>query len=149
MRRLILLFVLLLPVASTAHDGPLAPGAGREGDNALFVNLTSDDPFRVWMALHFALQTRRMGHPVTVFLNVQGVRAADAKTPLAKWQGAQDAPIGYLRQIIAAGGVVLVCGPCLQPYGLAMGHLVPGVLPAGPGLTQGVLFAPGVKVMSW
>lgn len=149
-RRLVLVLVLLFAgvLPARAHDGPGAtPDPQAQG--ALFINLTTDDPFRAWMALHFALSTRRMGNPVVVFLNVTGVRLASTRQQAPKFEGAQDSPLGYIRQLKQEGGLVLVCMPCLRPSGMTADDLVEGVLPAAPGLTQSIIFAEGARTLSW
>lgn len=147
MRRLLVILVLLVAWPVAAHDGanPGDPAA----KNGLFVNLTTDDPFRAWMALHFALSTQQLGHPVTVFLNVTAVRLASTKTPAPKFETAREAPADYIRAITKAGGVVLICMPCLGVVGMTAGELVDGVLPGAPGLTQSAIFAEGARVISW
>ena len=46
--------------------------AGASLQAALFVNMTTADSWRGWMGLHFAHNTMKMGHPVTIFLNLDG-----------------------------------------------------------------------------
>ena len=49
------------PVSTTGQGAPL------------FINLTSDEPHRVNMALSFGMKQLDRGHPLTVFLNDRGV----------------------------------------------------------------------------
>lgn len=150
MRRLaiLLLAALLLARPALAHDGPVQSSDLPE-QGGLFVNLTSDDPFRAWMALHFALTTKRLGYPVTVFLNVIGVRLASTAQPAPKFAQAIWPPLDYLRAIMKEGGTVLTCTPCMTEVGMKMSDVLEGLLPGAPGLTQAALFAANVRVLSW
>ena len=56
-------FALLAVTAVPAIAGATDP---------LFVNMTTDDPHRASMALTFALNQQRLGHPVTIFFNDKG-----------------------------------------------------------------------------
>jgi predicted peroxiredoxin len=142
------LCLLLVAGQAHTHDGPGSP-PDPAARNGLFVNLTTDDPFRAWMALHFALATHRMGHPVTLFLNTTAVRLASLKNPAPKFATAQDTPAAYLRLLVTEGASVLVCMPCLGAVGMTAAELPDGVLPGAPGLTQSAIFAEGARVISW
>lgn len=63
-------------VASNASAGSLSTV---ETDAALFINLTSDDPHRVNMALKFGGDQLDRGHPLTVLLNDKGVLLGSQK----------------------------------------------------------------------
>ncbi|MPY71606.1 MAG: hypothetical protein GEU92_16150, partial [Alphaproteobacteria bacterium] len=115
----------------------------------LFVNLTSDEVWRGWMALHFAWRTHQMGHPVTVFLNLEAVRFAWAKPPEQTIDGIGTPPRQALRNLIAEGGTVLICGPRIARLGIGADELIPGAEMGKPGLTQPYMFAEGTRIISW
>ncbi len=50
---------------------------------------------------------------------------------------------------IRDGGVVLMCGPCMQEVGLTRGDLVDGVLMGQPGITQSFIFAENARTLTW
>lgn len=94
---------------------------------AVFVNLTSDEPQRVTMALNFATKLLQGGNDVTVFLNVDGVRLASTKVaPLAT----QRAELGAFMK---AGGNVVICPHCMQVRSVAAGDLMAGLTMGGEG----------------
>jgi predicted peroxiredoxin len=127
-----------------------APSAAQQPAKApLFVNMTTGDSWRGWMGLHFADSTLKMGHPVIVFLNLDGVKLAAKTLPQAKKESMQRIPRDILADFIKSGGVVLVCGPCLQEFGLKQSDLIDGVQMGRPGLTQDYIFAPDTRTLTW
>lgn len=115
----------------------------------LFVNLTSDDTWRGWMALHFAWRTQQQGHPTTVFLNLEGVRWAWSKLPTRTIDNVGTQPQAALANLLKDGGTVLVSQPALQRLGIPESELVSGVKMAAPGLTQSLMFKEGTRIISW
>jgi predicted peroxiredoxin len=135
-----------------AHDAEqLAKDAAR--NNPLFINMTTGDSWRGWMGLHFAHATLKQGHPVAVFLNLDGVKlAARAGTKYGdqeKRPSMQRVPRDILADFMRDGGVVLMCGPCLAEFGMTMDDLVPGVQMGRPGFTQGFIFAENARTLTW
>lgn len=121
----------------------LGSTAGAWAADPLFVNLTSDEAHRSHMALSFAQEALKRGHPVTVFLNVDSVRLA------AKEGAAFAHHRDMLAELVAAGGKVYVCPHCLEHAGMKPADLMPGADMGNPEKVQGALFAPGARSMSW
>ncbi len=119
-------------------------------DESLFISLTSDQIDRAAMAINFGTRIRDEKQiPVTIFLNVAGVRIADNNIP-----GHQHATGKSLKQMLTqfmdAGGQVLVCPMCMQNVGgLEKGDLLDGVQVGGAEITWPALFAEGVTVLSY
>ena len=105
------------------------PTAAQEKE-AIFVNLTSDKPERVTMALNFSTKLLQGGSEVTVFLNVDGVRLGWTKVAALSRQR------GELGTFIKAGGRVVICPHCMQVRGVAAGDLLPGLTLGGEGAAQ-------------
>lgn len=145
LRALLPLIVLALVVPAPV-GAQQAPSGEKPG---LFVNLTSDDVWRGWMALHFAWRTQQQGHPTTVFLNLDAVRWAWAKLPPKTVDGIATPPQEALANLLRDGGTVLICGPCIQRLGIPAGELVPGVKMGAPGLAQSLMFRDGTRIISW
>lgn len=122
---------------------------GTPAQNPLFINMTNGDNWRGWMGLHFAHNTLKMGHPVTVFLNLDAVKLAAVNDPQDKKGTQGRVPREIIAEFIRDGGVVLMCGPCMQELGLKLDDLVPGVKMGRPGLTQGFIFAENAKTLTW
>jgi predicted peroxiredoxin len=122
---------------------------GAPAQNPLFINMTTGDNWRGWMGLHFAHATLKMGHPVTVFLNLDAVKLAATGDQQDKKGAQARMPREIIAEFIRDGGVVLMCGPCMQELGLKMDDLVPGVKMGRPGLTQGFIFAENAKTLTW
>lgn len=116
---------------------------------SLFVNMTTGDSWRGWMGLHFAHNTMKMGNPVTIFLNLDAVKLASLKGEQEKRPSMQRVPRDIVADFIRDGGKVLICGPCLEEFGLKIEDLVPGVELGKPGLTQGFIFAENAKTLTW
>ena len=115
----------------------------------LFVNMTTGDSWRGWMGLHFAHATLKMGHPVTVFLNLEGVKLAGKSGEQEKKASMQRIPREIIADFIRDGGTVLMCGPCMQEFGLRLEDLVAGVQMGRPGLTQSFIFAENARTLTW
>lgn len=150
-----LLGLVLGAVAPPAFTHDLPPGA-THGDpktdpamKPLFINMTTGDPWRGWMGLHFAHSTLKMGHPVAIFLNLDGVKLAEKEGMQEKKETMKRVPRDILADFINDGGIVLMCGPCMQEFGLKLDDVVPGVRMGAPGLTQGYIFAENARTLTW
>lgn len=131
-----------------AHDADqLANSAPQK--NPLFINMTSGDSWRGWMGLHFAHATLKMGHPVAVFLNLDAVKLAAKNSEQPKKPSMQRLPREILADFMRDGGIVLMCGPCMQEFGLQLADLVEGVQMGKPGYTQGFIFAENARTLTW
>jgi sulfur relay (sulfurtransferase) complex TusBCD TusD component (DsrE family) len=119
-------------------------------EESLFVNLTTDDLAKAAMAINFShkvLNDRNI--PVSIFLNVEGVRLADTTVPQPTHVTGQTIA-QKLEAFMADGGTVLVCPFCMQNVGgVAKDELMEGVLMGVPELTQGALFADNATVLSY
>ncbi|MGE3955143.1 MAG: DsrE family protein [Vicinamibacterales bacterium] len=102
---------------------------------AVFVNLTSDEPERVTMALNFSTKLLQGGNEVTVFLNVDGVRLGSTKVAALSSQR------GELATFMKAGGKVVICPHCMQVRGVAAGDLLAGLTMGGEGAGQHAFMA--------
>lgn len=141
---------LIAPLVGTgqAHDGQQL-AAGAPARNPLFINMTSGDSWRGWMGLHFAHATLKMGHPVAVFLNLDAVKLAAKEGEQERKPSMQRVPRDVLADFIRDGGVVLMCGPCMQEFGLKPEDLIPGTQMGRPGFTQGFIFAENARTLTW
>lgn len=115
----------------------------------LFVNMTTGDSWRGWMGLHFAHATLKMGHQVTIFLNLDAVTLASLKGEQEKRPSMQRVPRDIVADFVKDGGKVLICGPCLAEFGLKMDDIVVDVELGRPGYTQGFIFAENAKTLTW
>jgi predicted peroxiredoxin len=136
-----------VPYGQAHDDAALARAAPK--NNPLFINMTSGDTSRGWMGLHFAHATLKMGHPVAVFLNLDAVRLAAKNAAQEKKDSMRQMPRDILADFIRDGGVVLMCGPCMQEFGLKTEDLVDGVQMGRPGYTQGFIFAENARTLTW
>ena len=128
----------------------VGPPANAQGAKpALFVNMTTSDSWRGWMGLHFAHNTMKMGHQVTLFLNLDAVKLASMTGEQEKRPWMQRVPRDIVADFIKDGGTVLICGPCLSEFGLKLEDLVPGVELGKPGYTQSFIFAENAKTLTW
>ena len=139
--------VALLAFLCMVFSQPLF--AGGDGEK-LFVNLSSDELNRAAMAIGFSTKVRTEKKiPVTIFLNVEGVRIADKSIPENKHASGKS-----LKEMLAAfmdaGGRVLVCPMCMANVGgLSKDDLIAGVEVGGPDVTWPALFAEGTRVLSY
>ena len=112
LRALVLLVVMAL--SFTAYASNKEP---------IFINLATNEPDKVLMALDAASQYSEKGFPIIIYLNDKAVIFGVAKkdVPLTDTQIA-------LKKIIESGAVVNVCPSCLEKYGFSRGTLLQGVL---------------------
>jgi sulfur relay (sulfurtransferase) complex TusBCD TusD component (DsrE family) len=126
---------LLLVNASLAFSGVTDP---------LFINLSTDEPPRASMAIHFGMHHSNNGHPLTIFLNdkavILGVKAGS--TQFTEQQKG-------LTEAISRGALVIMCPICLKQAGYTELDLLYGVKLGGPKITGDALFRDGTKTMSW
>ena len=137
---------------AAAHGVPsriFEASAQAQAKPPLFVNMTTSDSWRGWMGLHFAHATLKMGHQVTIFLNLDAVTLASLKGEQEKRPSMQRVPRDIVADFVKDGGKVLICGPCLAEFGLKMEDVVPGVELGRPGYTQSFIFAENAKTLTW
>ena len=123
--------------------------ASDDGDK-LFVNITSDDINRAAMAIGFSTKIRMQKKiPVTIFLNVEGVRIAD-KNILGHKHSTGKSLKEMLAGFMQAGGKVIVCPMCMKNVGgLSKDDLIEGVVVGGSDVTWPALFADDTTVLSY
>jgi predicted peroxiredoxin len=123
--------------------GSASATAGPEGE-PLFVNLLSGPTsHRTDMALAFSENVLKRGHPVTVFLNDEGVKvAAKSNAEAAKGREA-------LEKLMKGGATVIACPYCMKHYDVKDSDLLEGVKVGNPELTQGELFKPNTRTLTW
>lgn len=140
------IFVLVTSAFTTAYAESTKGG--------LFVNLTTDDTWAATKAVMFAHEkVLKKGYkPVVIWLNVRGIYLIDKKRAshvhgLMKDKGlsVQD----MLKAFIKDGGQVIACSACSKAAGLTPDDFIDGVIMGNPDLVMGLLFAPGVKTLSW
>lgn len=160
--------VIAAPLAATATPAPEAeaspeadaapemaaeaapePAEWAEG-KSLLVNITSDELDRAAMAISFAERMlKEQGMPVTIFLNVEGVRLADKNIPQNVHVSGQTLQ-AMLQTFIADGGTVLVCPMCMKNVGgMTEADLIDGAVVSSPDLIGSALFADNVRVLSY
>jgi predicted peroxiredoxin len=145
MKRLFPISLALYLVLLLAGVQPLHAEQKQDG---LFVNLTSDDVWRSSMALSFAASNLDAGHPVTVFLNVTGVRLALANVPMPADAVTGKTPQQLLQAVMEKGGKVIVCPMCLKHTGFTPDDLIPGATMGKPEVTLPALYG-SAQVMSY
>jgi len=142
-RRLLLVFLALL-VATLPLLGQGKP------KQSLFVNLTSDEVNRATMAItvaHRVLTEKKI--PVTIWLNVDGVRLVD-KEPIQNMYGDARTPLEKLQAFMFDGGKVMICPMCMKNVGgMKASELPKGVELSEMDIFWTTLFADGVRVLSY
>lgn len=152
MKRIAILVAGILLGLAAAHWSPdrfVEAARAQPAKSALFVNMTTGDSWRGWMGLHFAHNTMKQGHQVTIFLNLDAVMLASLKGEQEKRPSMQRVPRDIVADFIKDGGKVLICGPCLAEFGLKIEDLVPGVELGKPGYTQSFIFAENARTLTW
>ena len=133
---------MLSGCVAPAPPAETAPDSGK-GD-ALFINLTSDDPHRVNMALSFGMKQLDRGHPLTVFLNDKGVYVGSAANA-SKFTEQQPT----IAALLTKGAVVFTCPMCMEHYGIKQADLIPGLKVSDPDAIGEYLFKPNTQTLTW
>jgi predicted peroxiredoxin len=138
--------IILALVCTIALPNTFAGESGK----SLFVNLSSDDVNRATMAIGFGTRVlKEKKIPVTIFLNVEGVRIAD-KNISGPTHANGKAPQKMLAAFIKAGGKVIVCPMCMKNVGgLTKDEIIDGAVIGGSDVTWPALFADGTTVLSY
>lgn len=146
MNTIMKLGVIFMFVCVIASPNAFADDSGQ----SLFVNLSSDDINRATMAIGFS--TRVLNEkkiPVTIFLNVEGVRIADKNIPEHKHATGKSTK-EMLSAFMKAGGRVIVCPMCMKNVGgLKKDEIIEGAVIGGSDVTWPALFADGATVLSY
>jgi sulfur relay (sulfurtransferase) complex TusBCD TusD component (DsrE family) len=132
-----LVLTLLLSLAVTA------PALAGDSD-PLFINLTTDDTHRANMALNFGANQMKRGHPLTIFLNDEGVLLGANANSASFAQQQQE-----LTELMSKGAVVIACPMCMKHYGVPEADLIPGIKVGNPELTGGALFKDDTRTLTW
>ncbi len=131
-----------LVVLATLAALSLSAYAG--ANDPLFINLSTDEMHRSTMAINFGKHHSANGHPLSIFLNdkavILGVKAGSEKYAAQQKE---------LSEIIAKGGLVIMCPMCLKQAGYTEADLIAGVKLGSPKVTGDALFKDGTKTMSW
>ena len=111
LRILSVLAVIALPLSALAAKEPI------------YINLATNDPARVSLALDAGRQYAEKGYPIVIYLNDKAViLGVEVKSGgISKEQEA-------IRQAIANGATIIVCPTCLEDYGFTRINLVQGVV---------------------
>lgn len=115
----------------------------------LLVNLTTDDVWNNQMGLGIVRKyVDTTGGPAAVFLNVRAVVLANRKVPQHSGALAQKDFHTLLRELMAKGVKVYVCGECTRQAGLAIEDRLEGTEVGGKELLE-LLADPSTNVLSY
>lgn len=121
-----------------------------EANQSLFVNLTSNEMNRAAMAINFSTRIRTQKKiPVTIFLNVDGVRLVNRNIPGSTHVSGKTLQ-EMLTSFMASGGKVLACPMCMKNVGgITKADLLEGVVVGGSDVTWPALFAENTTVLNY
>lgn len=138
--KLLSALVLSLVLSFTA----ISTTAFAASNDPLFVNLTTNDPYRAFMALTFGRHQLGKGHHLTVFLNDHGVFLASKKYSRKYFKEQK-----MIHDIVSNGGVVLVCDMCIHKFVIKESQLIPDVKVGHHDEASTALFTDHTKTLSW
>jgi intracellular sulfur oxidation DsrE/DsrF family protein len=113
------------------------------GNQPFVANISSGSPDKVMMATMMTSKFQKAGHPTTVFLNCQAVKAASKSHK--EYEEAQK----NLKKIIKNGGAVLVCPMCIERNNIDPNNLLDGATVTNHQMVEKAVFAPDARVLSW
>jgi predicted peroxiredoxin len=132
--------VAFTPVSAHAQD-----------KQALFINVTNDDPWKVAMAAFFGTNfALKQGHgSVVIFVNVQATSLFQKNKANVRAEQFGRTVHDMIRDFQAAGGKVLICPVCMKALGIADTDLIDGAEVATVKSVDDVLFRPDTRTLSW
>ncbi|MGE0221828.1 MAG: DsrE family protein [Acetobacteraceae bacterium] len=136
-------FATIFAAATIALMASLSSAAA-DDKAPIFVNLTTEDPHRLSMALTFTANQQERNHPVTVFLNDRGVFIG-AKSQAGRFPGQQK----KLQDMMANGAQVYICAMCMKHYGVAEADRLEGIKVGDPDSVGAALFRDNGKTLTW
>lgn len=99
---------------------PLSAFAAKE---PIYINLATNDPGKVLMALDAGRQYAEKGYPIVIYLNDKAaLLGVEAQSGVVSKEGEA------IRQAIANGAKIIVCPSCLENYGFTRNNLVQGAV---------------------
>ena len=111
LRILTVLAVIALPLSTLAAKEPI------------YINLATNDPAKVSMALDAGRQYAEKGYPIVIYLNDKAVNfGVEVQSEVISKEGEA------IRQAIANGATIIICPSCLEDYGFARNNLLKGVM---------------------
>ncbi len=99
---------------------PLTVIAAKE---PIYINLATNDPAKVSMALDAGRQYAEDGYPIVIYLNDKAVLLGVETLP-----GGISKEQMLIKQAIANGGTVVICPTCLEDHGFTRMNLVQGAM---------------------
>ena len=135
--------VFLCVVFALALTGLSGPALAQEGKQKIVVHLShfTDDLHAAFMAVKLAGAMKDKGADVTLFVDLEGARLADARQPQDMRWGHSDALSVYYAALIKKGGRVLVCPHCAKAAGLTADSLRDGAKIGNEGEVAALLLA--------
>ncbi len=135
LRLMAIMAIVLAGWGQVSHAGSTDP---------LFVNLTTDDNHKANMAIAFATEQLKRGHPVTIYVNSQAVQIVN-KTNAKRYAMQQK----KLTELANKGGTILACPVCEKFLKFQESDLIPGVKPSTADSVSEALFRDNTKTLSW
>jgi hypothetical protein len=142
--------IFLVLALAICWPGPLGaadkPAPAAEPMDPLVVAMSTDDTVIFDGAITIATVALKRGHPVTMLLRLNAIKAAVAKNSY---------PVGNttlsarLSAFMGAGGTVIAGGSCIKQMGLSQGDLIRGVIIGTPDIVMGTLFRKDTKILSY
>ena len=99
---------------------PLPAFAAKE---PIYINLATNDPGKVLMALDAGRQYAEKGYPIVIYLNDKAVLLG-----VEVQSGASSKEGEAIRRAIANGANIIICPSCLEDYGFTRKNLVQGAM---------------------
>jgi predicted peroxiredoxin len=121
----IISLLVLLNVFVFSH-AVLAQETAQPRQVVIHLTQFSSDLHAVNMALKFGTMAANAGANVTLFLDLDGVRLADARQPLNLTWGHGDSVATLFDAYVKSGGRILVCPHCAHAVGLEADNLRQG-----------------------
>lgn len=142
-----LVLALLLAVTSLLAAAP----AFAQQKSSLFINVTSEDPWKVSMAAFFGLNfALKQGHgPVVMFVNVQATPLFTRGKAAVRSEQFGKTVQEMVREFKSAGGKVLICPVCMKALGVGEKDLMDGAQVASVQSVNEILFRPDTKTLNW
>lgn len=138
-------FVMTLTVLALLISIPAFAGQANKG---LFVNLSTNEIGHATVAVTFAQNILKQGHPTTIMLNSKGAILANTRISHPKDSVTGRSVQDLLNTFMSSGGKVIISPLSMQKAGIRKGNLLPRVKIGNPQLLTKEIFG-NVQVISW
>jgi len=122
-------------------------GTSQAAPKGVFIDLSSPDIFKIHRAFAVGTMLRSEGVDVTVFISLGVTPFVEKDYPISSMLALRGENVhDHMKNFMAAGGKIMVCGMCVGGHKVNTKNLLPGIT---LGMPSKLMLADGVKLISY